>query len=114
MALQQLAALGRVARSGGRLAQAIAGRPFSWREAQRAADAVGPGAAMPVVVIMAAIGSIAAIEGSSVLRHFGAPALLPAMLAQAIVRDFAPTMTALMLAAQVGTSFAGELGAMRV
>ncbi len=109
-----LAQVGRLARLAVRAAVALPTPSFSLREAARAARAVGPEALGPIVAIMAAIGSIAAIQGIDVLKHFGAEHLLLVMLPETIVRDFAPAMTALMLAAQVGTGFAGELGAMRV
>ena len=48
------------------------------------------------------------------LRMFGVERLLSSMLAQVTIRDLAPTMTALMLASQVGTAIAGEIGAMHV
>ncbi|MBM3266639.1 MAG: ABC transporter permease [Candidatus Sericytochromatia bacterium] len=88
---------------------------MEWRETLRALRLAGsPQALLPVVVMMATIGGIAALQGVWVLQMFGADRLLSGMLAQVTVRDMAPTMSALMLAAQIGTAFAGELGAMQV
>lgn len=109
-----LVPVGRLTRLARRSVLALGEPGFSWSEAAGAARAVGPGALGPIAILMAAVGAIAAIQGLSVLARFGAERLLPSLLAQAIVRDFSPAMTALMLASQVGTSFAGELGAMRV
>jgi phospholipid/cholesterol/gamma-HCH transport system permease protein len=77
-------------------------------------SAGGPQAVFPVVVMMGAIGGIAALQGVTIMRMFGVERLLAGMLTEVTLRDLAPTMTALMLAAQVGTAMAGEIGAMRV
>ncbi len=88
---------------------------MEWRETFRALRLAGsPQALLPVVVMMATIGGIAALQGVTILRLFGADRLLSGMIAQVTIRDLAPTMSALMLAAQVGTAFAGEIGAMQV
>lgn len=108
-------ALGRLVRLAAASLPALLLPPYFPRQIVLAIRAVaGPQSVGPVVVMMAAIGSIAALQGVGVLRLFGAEDLLAGMIAQSTIRDLAPTMTALMIAGQVGTAIAGEIGAMKV
>lgn len=113
--LKSLASLGRLGRL---MAVATAGaltRPYFPGEIARAIREIGaPSAMLPVVLMLATMGAVAALQGVDVLRMFGADRLLSSMLVQVTIRDLAPTMTALMLAAQAGTAISGELGSMHV
>lgn len=89
--------------------------PFFPGEIARSIRAIGgPDAMLPVVLMLATMGAVAALQGVDVLRMFGADRLLSGMLVEVTIRDLAPTMAALMLAAQAGTAISGELGAMHV
>lgn len=89
-------------------------RPFPVRETIDAMAAVGLQTLLPVLAVMTAVGMIGALQGLAILRDFGADGLLSGLLAQSILRELSPSLTAIMVAAQAGTAIAGELGTMRV
>ncbi|MBI6545403.1 MAG: ABC transporter permease [Cyanobacteria bacterium NC_groundwater_1444_Ag_S-0.65um_54_12] len=111
--MAKLAALGRWCLLLLQTLIAVVSPPYFPRQIWRSMRIVGIETVAPVVTVMAFMGMIAALQGLVVLRLFGAERLLAGMITQAIIRDLAPAMTALMLAAQVGTAIAGEIGAMR-
>ena len=69
---------------------------------------------LPVCATIAPVGMVMALQGSSVFELFGAERLLSFLIGQAVFRELGPVLTAVLLAAQGGASFAAELGAMRV
>lgn len=69
---------------------------------------------IPVCATIAPVGLVMALQGSQVFKLFGAERLLSFLIGQAVFRELGPVLTAVLLAAQGGSSFAAELGAMRV
>jgi len=59
------------------------------------------------------MGMITALQGTDILRLFGAPSLLSGVLALSVFRELAPGLASIMIAAQAGSSIAAELGSMR-
>ncbi|MFH7241836.1 MAG: MlaE family lipid ABC transporter permease subunit [Spirulina sp.] len=75
---------------------------------------VGPGTLMPVVMINVFAGMIFTIQTARELDRFGAIFALGGAFAMAFCRELAPLLTAAILAGQVGTAFAAEIGCMKV
>lgn len=75
---------------------------------------VGPGTFMPVVMINVFAGMIFTIQTARELDRFGAMFALGGAFAMAFCRELAPLLTAAILAGQVGTAFAAEIGCMKV
>lgn len=109
-----LAVLGGMARFLGAIVGALLTPPFYLGETRRAIHAVAFQCLLPVIAIMTAVGMIGALQGLSVIRIFGADHVLSSLLAESILREMAPTLGAVMIAAQAGTALAGEIGTMRV
>lgn len=109
-----LAILGGMARFLGGIGTALATPPFYFAETRKAMHAVAFQCLVPVIAIMTAVGMIGALQGLAVIRIFGADHVLSSLLAESILREMAPTLSAIMIAAQAGTALAGEIGTMRV
>ncbi len=70
---------------------------------------------LPVTLIVAIfIGFLLALSLGIELAHYGQQAIIGRVLAAAMCREFGPFMTGLILAANVGSSMAAELGTMKV
>jgi len=68
----------------------------------------------PVSLTMAPFGAVIGIQGMAILSMFSAERLLSNLLALFTVRELAPVIAAVLVAAQAGASFAAELGAMKI
>jgi phospholipid/cholesterol/gamma-HCH transport system permease protein len=70
---------------------------------------------LPVTLIVAIfIGFLLALSAGIELARYGQQAVIGQVLAAAMCREFGPFMTGLILAANVGSSMAAELGTMKV
>lgn len=74
----------------------------------------GPGALSPVLLTNLFAGMIFTIQTARELERFGAIHALGGAFALAFCRELAPILTAAILAGQVGTAFAAEIGCMKV
>lgn len=74
----------------------------------------GPGALTPVLLTNLFAGMIFTIQTARELERFGALHALGGAFAMAFCRELAPILTAAILAGQVGTAFAAEIGCMKV
>ncbi len=114
-----LAYVGDLARlTGGAVAanftQPIWSKPLRWKRAVHQAMAVGV-EALPIVSLIAFfIGVIMALQGAYELRKLGALQLVASLVALAITRELGPLMTAVMVIGRSGSSFAAEIGTMKV
>src|SRR5262245_494606 len=71
--------------------------------------------ALPLVLIAGlALGAVVWLHMHSLLKRFEATQYLPQALALAVVMEFAPTGTALIVAGRSGASLGAELGSMRL
>lgn len=79
-------------------------------------DALALGAdAVPVVgTIALLLGLILAFQGGHLLRDFGTSLFVADLVAVGMVREFAPLMTAIVVAGRSGAAIAAEIGAMHV
>lgn len=76
--------------------------------------AAGPGALFPVLMTNLFAGMIFTIQTARELANFGAMHALGGAFALAFCRELAPILTAAILAGQVGSAFAAEIGCMKV
>jgi phospholipid/cholesterol/gamma-HCH transport system permease protein len=74
----------------------------------------GPGALSPVLLTNLFAGMIFTVQTARELERFGAIHALGGAFAMAFCRELAPILTAAILAGQVGTAFAAEIGCMKV
>jgi phospholipid/cholesterol/gamma-HCH transport system permease protein len=71
--------------------------------------------ALPIVCMLSALlGATLAFQGVVLLKRFGAGIYVADMTGLAMVREFAPMMTAIVLTGRNGAAIAAELGTMRV
>lgn len=71
--------------------------------------------ALPIVSLLALLlGATLAFQGVVLLQRFGAGLFVADMTGMAMVREFAPMMTAIILTGRTGAAIAAELGTMRV
>lgn len=109
-----LAGLGAMGRFLVEIGRSMVSPPFYFTETRRAIGTVAFQCLIPVLAIMTAVGMIGALQGLAVIRIFGADHVLSSLLAESILREMAPSLSAIMIAAQAGTAIAGEIGTMRV
>lgn len=71
--------------------------------------------AIPILILLnAAIGVMLAIQGIYTLKIFGAESRVTYGIAFAIVREFGPLITGILIAGRTGSSLAARLGTMRI
>ncbi|MEM7553829.1 MAG: MlaE family lipid ABC transporter permease subunit [Cyanobacteria bacterium P01_A01_bin.84] len=75
---------------------------------------VGPASISPVILVNTCAGMIFTIQTARELQHFGAASSVGGAFALAFCRELAPILSASIIAGQVGSSFAAEIGAMQV
>lgn len=75
---------------------------------------VGPGSIAPVLLVSGFAGMIFTIQTARELGKFGAVEAVGGAFALAFCRELAPILTASVIAGQVGSAFAAELGSMQV
>ncbi|MBE9140325.1 MlaE family lipid ABC transporter permease subunit [Nodosilinea sp. LEGE 07088] len=76
--------------------------------------AAGPFTLTPVLLINLFAGMIFTIQTARELERFGAIQALGGAFAMAFCRELAPILTAAIMAGQVGTAYAAEIGCMKV
>jgi phospholipid/cholesterol/gamma-HCH transport system permease protein len=85
-----------------------------WREVLRIIEIAGVNALPIVSLISLLVGLIIAFEAAQPLAQFGAQIYVVNMIGLVMVRELGPVMTAIMLAGRSGSSFAAEIGTMKV
>lgn len=88
--------------------------PFEGRELLNQMDEAGTKSFVLVAVTGFAIGIVLALQSRGTLARFGAEAVLPNMLALAVIKAIGPLITSLVLAGRLGAGIGAEIGSMRV
>jgi phospholipid/cholesterol/gamma-HCH transport system permease protein len=89
-------------------------RDFEFREFLRQCFQIGY-KTLPLISITGIImGLVLTIQSRPALVHFGAVAMLPGMVAQSLIREMGPVITALICAGKIGSGMGAELGSMKV
>lgn len=114
-----LAYVGSLASLAGRAAYDIfigpfRGKPVRLGRAVSQAMNVGVRALPILSLIMFFIGLILALQGAYELRRFGAVNYIAATVAISMTRELGPLITAIVVIGRSGSSFAAEIGTMRV
>jgi phospholipid/cholesterol/gamma-HCH transport system permease protein len=91
----------------------IQGKTY-WRKISEHLFKTGPASMIPVLLVNVLAGMIFTIQTARQLEKFGAINSLGGAFAIAFCRELAPILTASVVAGQVGSAFAAELGAMKV
>ena len=85
-----------------------------WTETRRIVELAGANA-VPIVSLMSLLlGFIIAFESARRLAEFGAQLYVANTIMVVMVRDMGPLMTAILVAGRSGSSFAAEIGTMKV
>jgi phospholipid/cholesterol/gamma-HCH transport system permease protein len=69
---------------------------------------------LPVSATVFPLGMVMALQGLKIFDLFGAQYLLSSLVGVAVFRELSPVLASVLVAAQGGSSFAAELGAMRI
>lgn len=106
--------LGHFSLFAGRMATSALRRPLFLQQviAQTATTCVR--CLFPVVAVVFPFGMVLALQGLNIFAMFGSQRMLSALVAVAVLRELAPMLTCVLVAAQGGASCAAELGAMRI
>jgi len=88
--------------------------PFYWNEFVANANRVAYQCFLPVVAILFPTGMVSSLMGLKIMTLFGTERMLSSLLAQGVVKEMAPSLAGIMMAAQAGSAIAGEIGTMRV
>jgi len=112
--VQFLVSLGRFGVYGARVLWRMVTPPFELREIARHTVLITVRCVVPVVAVVFPLGMVLALQGASILKMFGAPQLLPSLIAVAVFREVSPVLATALVTAQGGSAFAAELGAMRI
>ncbi|MDJ0592139.1 MAG: MlaE family lipid ABC transporter permease subunit [Pleurocapsa sp. MO_226.B13] len=75
---------------------------------------VGPDSLAIALITAAFVGAVFTIQVAREFLNFGAVQAIGGVLALALSRELAPVLTAVVLAARVGSAFAAEIGTMKV
>jgi phospholipid/cholesterol/gamma-HCH transport system permease protein len=89
-------------------------RRLAYGRAVHQAAAVGIGALPILSLISFFIGTILALQAAYELRKFGALQFVASAVAISVSRELGPLMTAILVIGRSGSSFAAELGTMKV
>jgi phospholipid/cholesterol/gamma-HCH transport system permease protein len=114
VALNLLEFVGRFSAFALRSLRAAAGAVLHPREVHRQLHSVLLGALPLVLITGLALGAVVWLHLHSLLKRFEATQYLPQALALAVVLEFAPTGTGLIVAGRSGASLGAELGSMRL
>jgi phospholipid/cholesterol/gamma-HCH transport system permease protein len=87
---------------------------FRWRELLLVAERVGVDAFPIVAMISFLVGLIMAFQAVVPMSEFGAQVYVADLVGLVMLRELGPLMTAIILAGRSGSSFAAELGTMKV
>lgn len=69
---------------------------------------------IPVVAVTFPFGLVIALQGLTIFELFGAQRMLPSLVSVTVLRELSPVLASVLVAAQGGSAFAAELGAMRI
>lgn len=85
-----------------------------WRDFPFHFNSSGVNAVPIVLLIVFLIGLITGYQGALQLKQFGADRFIADLVGISITRELAPLMTAILVAGRSGSSFAAEIGTMKV
>lgn len=87
---------------------------WNFADTWRHAWTIGTRCLGPVCATTFPFGMVIALQGLAIFDLFGAQRLLPSLISVTVLRELSPVLASVLVAAQGGSSFAAELGAMRI
>lgn len=87
---------------------------FRWKDVRSFIESGGINALGIVLSLSFLMGLIMAFQAAIPMRQFGAEVFVADLVALSMLRELGPLMTAVILAGRTGSSFAAELGTMKV
>lgn len=112
--MNSLADLGRFGLFSARTLWCLVTPPWELHESARHTWLILLRCILPVVAVVFPMGMVMALQALGIFALFGTPQLLPALVSVAVLRELSPVLATALVTAQGGTSFAAELGAMRI
>jgi phospholipid/cholesterol/gamma-HCH transport system permease protein len=109
-----IAGIGRFGIFAGQVAWRAVTPPWEVHEIARHLWQVATRCVLPVCATVAPLGMVMALQGLEIFQLFGAQQLLSSLVSVAVFRELSPVLASVLVAAQGGSSFAAELGAMRI
>ncbi len=109
-----LPSLGRYGLFWGSILRSVAGGRAALAEVPQHASRVAWRCVIPVTLTALPFGAVIGFQGMAILDLFTAHRLLSSLLSVFVIRELAPVIAAVLIAAQAGSSYAAELGAMRI
>jgi len=85
-----------------------------WKDLYYAIENVGPNAIPIIILVGFVIGFITAFQSALPLETFGAQIYIANLVGIALVRELGPLMTAVLLIGRTSSSFAAEIGTMKI
>lgn len=89
-------------------------RRLRWKDLWSAVEQVGPYALVIIALIGFLIGLISAFQAAIPMRQFGVDLYIANLVGISLLREMGPLMTAVLLAGRTASSFAAEIGTMKV
>lgn len=68
----------------------------------------------PVLATTFPFGLVITLQGLQIFNLFGAQRMLPSLITTTVIRELSPLLASVLIAAQGGSAYAAELGAMRI
>lgn len=88
--------------------------PYYFRETLRQMSTIGRYCLVPVLTVVVPFAMVVTLQGLEVVRLFGLERMLSSLLTVSFLREIAPGLTGIMMAAQAGSTAAAEIGTMRL
>jgi ABC-type transporter Mla maintaining outer membrane lipid asymmetry permease subunit MlaE len=96
------------------ITQIIHPRLFRWRAVLRTIQISGF-AALPIIGLTSLLlGVVIAYQGADQLRHYGANIFVVDLIGYSMLREFAPLISAIIIAGRSGSAYAAQIGTMPV
>jgi phospholipid/cholesterol/gamma-HCH transport system permease protein len=89
-------------------------RSLRWKDFWRAVEDVGPHAFVIISLMGFLMGLVSAFQSALALEKFGAQIYIGSLVGISLVREVGPLMTAVLLAGRTASSFAAEIGTMKI
>jgi len=112
--IQSLAGIGRFGLFSTAVFYRVVTPYWELAETARHVREVASRCALPVIAVIFPTGMVMALQGLIIFDLFGAQRLLSSLVSVAVYRELAPVLASMLVAAQGGSAFAAELGAMRI
>ncbi|MFN7147647.1 MAG: MlaE family ABC transporter permease, partial [Myxococcota bacterium] len=112
--LDTLARIGRFGLFGAAVARRVVTPPWNLPDVSRHTWLVTTRCVLPVAAVTFPFGLVIGLQGLQIFEMFGAQRMLPSLISVAVLRELSPVLASVLVAAQGGSAFAAELGAMRI